>query len=344
MPASKVNNSPVVCVGEAMVVLTPTEDVPLADADTFVRSVGGAELNVALTLAGLGVRTAWLSRLGDDGFGHHIAATARAHGVAVDTLEFDAVRPTGLYVKAPGTASDGSRRSAMLYYREGSAASALSPTALERPEVAALLATAGVVHLSGITPGLSASAAAFCDALPGRLAPGTRLCVDLNYRPALWRDRDDAPLRRLLAAADEVLLGADEAVQMFGTAEPEALLRALPQARRILLKQEEHGVLVLCPGTAAVHVPALEVDVVEPVGAGDAFAAGYLAGRWHGLDVPAAVRLGHRCAAEALVVREDRPAALPAFQTLLAALPGPDPERPRGAESALGRMAPGAGR
>ncbi|GAA3390752.1 sugar kinase [Cryptosporangium minutisporangium] len=302
----------VVCVGEAMAVLTPADDVPLADASTFVRTIGGAELNVALTLARLGVPTAWLSRLGDDGFGQHVAAVARAAGVDVSAVEFDRTRPTGLYVKTPGTAPDGSRRSAMLYYRAGSAASALSPAYLERPEVAALLGRAGVVHVSGITAGLSDSAAAFCDALPGN----ARLSVDLNYRPALWRDRDDAPLRRLLSRADEVQLGADEATAVFGTADPDALLRALPRAARILLKREEHGVLVLEPGAPVRHVPALPVDVVEPVGAGDAFAAGYLAGQWHGLDVVDAVRLGHRCAAAALTVREDRPVTLPAWEGL----------------------------
>jgi len=310
MPRSKV-----VCVGEAMIVLTPADDVPLSAAATFVRSVGGAELNVALTLARLGVPTAWLSRLGDDGFGRHVADVARSAGVDIAALEIDGARPTGLYVKAPGTAPDGSRRSAMLYYRDGSAASALSPADLDRPGVASLLADAGVVHVSGITPGLSDSAAAFCDALPDALAPSTRLSVDLNYRPALWRHRDDAPLRRLLTRADEVLLGADEAAAVLGTTDPDALLRALPGARRVLLKQEEHGVLVLSP-EGRLHVPALEVDVVEPVGAGDAFAAGYLAGRWYELDVRSAVVLGHRCAAAALVVREDRPVTLPAWEDL----------------------------
>lgn len=315
MPGSKVSAPQIVCVGEAMVVLTPADDVPLSHAERFVRSVGGAELNVALTLAGLGVPAAWLSRLGDDGFGRHVAAVARDAGIDLTAVTFDAGRPTGLYVKEPGTAPDGSRRSAMLYYRDGSAASALSKADLRRPAVAAVLAGARVVHVSGITPGLSDSAAAFCDALPDALGPSTRLTVDLNYRPALWRDRDVAPLHRLLASAEEVLLGADEAVSVFGTAEPDALLRALPRARRVLLKQEEHGVLVLSRD-GRLHVPALDVDVVEPVGAGDAFAAGYLAGRWYGLDVRPAVVLGHRCAAAALAVREDRPVTLPDWKDL----------------------------
>ena len=293
--------------------LTPTEDVPLAEAATFTRTVGGAELNVALTLARLGVPTAWLSRLGDDGFGEHVLAVARAHGVDTAGVEIDAQRPTGLYVKAPARAADGSRRSRMHYYRNGSAASALTPGFLRHGAVAERLRTADVVHVSGITPGLSDGAAAFCTALAAAVHAGpARLCVDLNHRPLLWAGRSDAPLRDLLHAADDVLLGADEARVVFGTDDPLRLAGLLPRARRILLKDEERGVVVVVGGEVAHHVPVQPVEVVEPVGAGDAFAAGYLAGTVRGLDVVAAVDLGHRCAAPALVVREDRPVDLPA--------------------------------
>lgn len=295
-----------------MVVLTPAHDVPLADADTFVRSVGGAELNVALTLGRLGVDVAWLSRLGDDGFGDHVLDLARENSVDVGAVERDPHRPTGLYVKAPGTAPDGSRRSRMHYYRNGSAASALTPGFLDGDVVTGLLAAAGTVHVSGITAGLSDSAARFCAELTRRVrGTGAVLSVDLNHRPALWRDRDDTPLRDLARAADDLLLGADEARAVFGTDDPADLRALFPGARRVLLKQEEHGVLVLEPGTPDRHVPALAVDVVEPVGAGDAFAAGYLAGLVRELPVDDAVRLGHRCAAAALVVRGDRPEHVP---------------------------------
>ena len=295
-----------------MFVLTPARDVPLADADLFVRTVGGAELNVALTLARLDVDVSWLSRLGDDGFGEHVLALAGEVGVDVTAVELDPHRPTGLYVKVPGTAPDGSRRSRMHYYRSGSAASALSPEFLDRPGVASLLAAADTVHVSGITAGLSASAAAFCAELRDRLRDTpTSLSVDLNHRPVLWRGRSEEPLRRLAAAADEVLLGAEEARAVYGSDDPAALRAALPDARRILLKQEERGVLVLEPGNPDRHVPAPAVDVVEPVGAGDAFAAGYLAGRAHGLPVDDSVAVGHRCAAAALVTRGDRPAVVP---------------------------------
>ncbi|WP_432514531.1 sugar kinase [Kineococcus sp. SYSU DK001] len=302
----------VTCFGEAMAVLTPVGEVPLAHADRFTRTAGGAEFNVALTLARFGVPTAWVSRLGDDGFGEHVLDVARGHGVDVSGVEVDPDRPTGLYVKAPGTAADGSRRSRMHYYRNGSAASAMTPELLTAPAVAALLTGSRTVHVSGITPGLSASAGRTCDALADLLRPrDTVLSVDLNHRPALWRDLDDGPLHRLLDAADEVLLGEDEAVRVLGTGTAAGVRAALPRARRILLKAEERGVLVLEPGRPDLHVPALRVDVVEPVGAGDAFAAGYLAGRHTGLPVPDAVLLGHRCAAATLVVRGDQPEHLP---------------------------------
>ncbi|GAA0306716.1 PfkB family carbohydrate kinase [Kineococcus aurantiacus] len=313
-PTETTTPSRVVCVGEALVVLTPTDDVPLAEAATFTRSVGGAELNVALTLGHLGIDVAWVSRLGDDGFGEHVRALAGSAGVDVSAVATDPDRPTGLYVKVPGTAADGTRRSRMHYYRSGSAASALSPEFLDEPAVAGVLASAGTVHVSGITPGLSDSAARFCAELARRTrAAGATLSVDLNHRPVLWRGRDDAPLRALAEAADELLLGADEARAVFGTDDPARLRARFGHARRVLLKQEEHGVLVLEPGEPDRHVPALDVDVVEPVGAGDAFAAGYLAARSRGADPDDAVRFGHRCAAAALVVRGDRPAHVPAL-------------------------------
>ena len=81
----------------------------------------------------------------------------------------------------------------------------------------------------------------------------------------------------------------------------------------ISLSQRSHGVLVLEPGAPDRHVPALDVEVVEPVGAGDAFAAGYLAARQRDLAVDDAVAFGHRCAAAALVVRADRPLDVPAL-------------------------------
>ncbi|HZO67592.1 MAG TPA: sugar kinase [Kribbellaceae bacterium] len=292
-----------VCVGEGMVVLTPQTSAPLQDVELFRRSVGGAECNVAGGLAALGVRSAWLSRLGADPFGAEVRRVLEARGVDTGAVELDPGRPTGLYVKD-------TEAGRMHYYRTGSAASALGPAYLDRPEVVRRLASADLVHTTGITPALSASTAALLE----RLAAERRcpLSVDLNWRPALWRDRDTAPLYALLRAADVVFLGADEAEAFAGTADPAALrANLLKPSATLVLKAGAGAVLAIPPGEAPVEVPALTVDVVEPVGAGDAFAAGYLAATLHGLPVPRRLRLGHLCAASVLAVPDDHAAPPP---------------------------------
>lgn len=285
-----------VCLGEGMVVLTPDVPGPLAGVEMFRRSVGGAECNVAGGLAALGVRTAWLSRLGADPFGDYVRRELAGRGIDVGAVEADPHRPTGLYVK-----DTEARR--MHYYRTGSAASALEPSYLDRPEVAQRLATADLVHTTGITAALSDGSAA----LLKRLAKDSRctLSVDLNWRPALWRDRDTGPLRDLLAEADVVLMGADEAEVFAGTSDPAELRALLKPSATLVLKSDAHAALALPPDEPPVEVPALTVDVVEPVGAGDAFAAGYLAGTLNGLSMNQRLRLGHLAAAHVLAVTED---------------------------------------
>ncbi len=286
-----------VCVGEGMVVLAPDTSAPLQDVELFRRSVGGAECNVAGGLAALGIRSTWMSRLGADPFGARVRRVLEARGVDTGAVELDPARPTGLYVKDTAAGR-------MHYYRTGSAASALGPEYLDRPEVVRRLAGADLVHTTGITPALSGT----CAALLERLAAerGCPLSVDLNWRPALWRDRDTAPLRHLLRAADVVFLGADEAEAFAGTSDPDKLRKELLQpSATLVLKDGAAAVRAYAPAETAVEVPALTVDVVEPVGAGDAFAAGYLAGMLYGLPAEQRLRLGHLCAATVLAVPED---------------------------------------
>ncbi len=164
-----------VCLGEAMIMLAPetvaltTEaqttgtlaaSVPLEDVETFRRSVGGAECNVAGGLAALGIPTSWISRLGTDGFGRHVLRDLADRGVEVGGVEDDPHRPTGLYVKH---SLNGQTR--MHYYRSGSAAAAMDPAFLDRPAVRDRLVAAELVHTSGITAALSTTAADLLDQL-----------------------------------------------------------------------------------------------------------------------------------------------------------------------------------
>ncbi|MEU4607782.1 sugar kinase [Kribbella sp. NPDC023972] len=304
-----------VCLGEAMIMFAGDTGGPLEDVETFRRSVGGAECNVAGGLAALGVVTSWISRLGDDGFGRHVLRDLRQRGVEIGGVEEDPDRPTGLYVKH---SMDG--RSRMHYYRSGSAASAMDPAFLDRPAVRERLAGAELVHTTGITAAISETAADMLERLATlREGFGFKLSVDLNWRPALWRGKDPEPLWRLLRAADVVLIGADEAQVFAGTNDPTELRKLLGPRSTLVMKNDAHTALVLEPDGRCTEVPALTVEVVEPVGAGDAFAAGFLAGTLQGLPMEQRLRLGHLAAAAVLAVPEDHAAPLDVAvrQTLL---------------------------
>jgi 2-dehydro-3-deoxygluconokinase len=290
-----------VCLGEAMIMLAAETGAPLEDVETFRRSVGGAECNVAGGLAALGIPTGWISRVGADGFGRHVLRDLENRGVEVGGVEGDPIRPTGLYVKHTING-----RTRMHYYRSGSAAAAMDADFLDRPAVRNRLVGAELVHTTGITAAISTTAAELLDRLAAlRDTLGFTLSVDLNWRPALWRDADTASLWRLLRAADVVLIGADEATVFAGTSDPAELRELFGPRATIVVKSDAHVALALEPGGRRTEVPALTVDVVEPVGAGDAFAAGYLAGTLQGLPMEQRLRLGHLSAAAVLAVPDD---------------------------------------
>jgi len=305
-----------------MAMLTPGGSGGLETTDTLHLGVGGAESNVALGLAAMGLETAWISRLGDDGFGRRILGELERHRVRTDGVQLDPGRPTGLYVKVPGEAGAGS---SMLYYRSGSAASAMDPALLEDPAVAGLLAAADLIHLSGITAALSDSCRELLLTLLSRPREGQLISFDVNWRPALWEGRDSSVLLRLANLADIVLMGKDEALLAFGTQDEQELRALLPDPGVLVLKNEAISAIALGHDGERWEVPALSVEVVEPVGAGDSFAAGYLSGVVSGLEQPLSLRRGHVAAACTLTVHGDR-GPLPDDEDLNRILRCPDSE------------------
>lgn len=310
----------VLCLGEGLGVLHPERPGGLADTGLLRCSVGGAEANVAGALAALGVSSAWVSRLGRDPFGDLVEHDLRARGVRV-LAERDPHRPTGIYLKDSG--AGGSR---VFYYRSGSAASAMDGRLLDEPAVADVLGGCELVHTSGITAGIVAEDSDLLTRLVAeRDRHGFVLSVDLNWRPAVWRHRSSLdPLLELLRAADVVLLGADEAEQALGTAEPERLRELVGPRPRLVVKADSHATTEIEPGGSSTQVPALRVEVVEPVGAGDGFAAGYLAGLLGGEDAVRRLRLGHLVAATVLAEPGDQASHPPDERTRAALLGAPD--------------------
>ncbi len=285
----------VACLGETMVAFTST-----GDGGSFRASVAGAESNVAMALARIGRRAQWLSRLGEDPLGTLIEDTVRGAGVEVD-VTLDPDRSTGVLVRHRG-----GTRPVTTYHRTGSAAAALGPGD------AARIGSPAWLHLTGITPALSPSA----DDLITRLfGTAQRISFDVNLRTALWPDRGTASRRlgELSRRADLVFVGDDEAEALFGTAEPRRLADQLAVdgwEGELVVKQGSMGATTVVGGVET-FVPALDVPVVDVTGAGDAFAAGYLAAELSSWPIADRLRLGHWLASQVVSVGEDH---LPPFE------------------------------
>ena len=281
-----------VCIGETMVSFVATDE-----PDRYRAIVAGAESNVAMDMARLGQRTSWVSRVGDDPFGHRVVEWVASAGVDVSVL-WDPEHPTGLMIKHPA----GSEKVSS-YYRGDSAARSLQPGDLQRAPKARW------VHVTGITPALSASAADLVRAVvTGYFGPGTRVSFDVNVRQSLWPDARTASeaLLPLAQGADLVFIGDDEAEYLFGTGSAAAI------ADLILRRADQTLVVKRGPGDASAitledetRVPALPTKALDVTGAGDAFAAGYLAASCLDWPVVARLRLGHALASRVVASTDD---------------------------------------
>lgn len=295
-----------VCVGEGLISLVAASAGPLEDCRSFHRSLAGAEWNTAIALSSAGIRTAVVSRVGDDGFGRFLLTELRRHAVDASAVEVDPDAPTGLYVKELVPRADGAVDGRMHYYRAGSAASAMSPETLAAPAAAALLDSAALVHTSGITPALSPSARAAQDTLFDARPAGRLLSFDLSWRPALWRGRE-AEGRAVLTAfaerADIVFCTRHDAEAVFGTSAPAALRDLLPGPRRLVITDGQGAVAY--DGSERAESDAPAAPLVEAIGAADAFAAGFLAGILTGLSLTGSLARAQRIALRALTSTRD---------------------------------------
>lgn len=290
-----------IALGETMALLTPHDATRLADADDLRLTIGGAESNVAAHVAALGPTAAWVSALGGDVLGHRVHRTVTGQGVDTRWVSFDPDAPTGVYFKDPGHG--------VHYYRAGSAASRMGPASVAHVPFEG----AAIVHVSGITPALSPSCAAMIDAVIDRVTGAGRgqLSFDANHRAALWDASVAGPALLMLAnRSDIVFVGLDEAETLWGCRTPEEVRALVMGPAHLIVKDGEVGATEFT-AAATVFAPAIPTEIVEPVGAGDAFAAGWLAAKLAGAGSEERLRAGHRRAHLVLQSTEDVPAAAP---------------------------------
>jgi 2-dehydro-3-deoxygluconokinase len=292
-----------VTLGEAMVLLAAEDPGPLEQALHFTKRTAGAETNVAVGLARLGLRVGWQSRLGGDSMGRFLLAEFAREGIDVSHVVCQAAQRTGFMFK--GRRDDGGDP-AIEYHRSGSAASQLRPEDLD----AAWLASARHLHVTGVFPALNTNTlAATRQAIAVMRAAGRTVSFDPNLRPALW---PSAALMRetlndLASRCDWVLPGLDEGRQLTGQSTPERIAAFYRErgATLVVVKLGAEGAWYHgLEGRGAV--PAVPVpQVVDTVGAGDGFAVGLISALLEGRSTLQALRRAAWIGARAVQVRGD---------------------------------------
>ena len=255
--------------------------------------VRGAESNVAIGLARLGHSVAWVSRVSVDAYGDEVLRALRSEGVDVGGVVRDE-RPTGLMLIQQRTADV----AVVEYRRSGSAASGLVAADIGWVEPPTVL------HVTGITPALSDSCrAATLNAVRRAHAGGSLVTLDVNYRNKLWsRERAQAVLRELVPYVSVVVAGEDE-VGIVTDSSPGSLLDL--GVGEVLVKRGAAGATSYTREAGVVDEPAIRVTAVDPIGAGDAFCAGWISGWLDGDDVRGRLRRGVVCGAFAVSTHGD---------------------------------------
>ncbi|MBC7093614.1 sugar kinase [Candidatus Bipolaricaulota bacterium] len=275
-----------VTFGETMIRLSPPSFRRLEQTDILEVNVGGAELNVAVTAQRLGLKTAYITRLTQNALGRMIANKAREHGVDTSHIVWTDADRVGLYFVEFGASP---RASSVLYDRRDSAMARIRPGEVDWDRV---FQDARAFHTSGITPALSPTAAeATQEAVRKAKEAGLLVSVDLNYRARLWREEEARRVMTDLVRQADILITTEEDTErVFGIKEPsydkvaERLSREFDLAAVAITVRETPSVwrntwtAIAYAKGKLIRGPVYDIEIVDRVGAGDAFAGGFLFG------------------------------------------------------------------
>ena len=277
--------------GEPMALLIADTTGPLEEVEHFTRAMSGAEVNVSIGLSRLGHPVEYLTRLGDDPFGHYIANALKKNEIGTSLVTYDDVYRTGIQLK--NRVTDGSDPYAP-YYRKGSAASHITISEIDAID----LTDVELVHVTGIPPALSQSARKATFRLMDRAKEaGIFITFDPNLRPVLWEDEETmcTVLNQLAAKADVVLPGIGECKILAGTVDKKEAADFYQKlgVKTVIIKDGSKGAYVQT-ADENYDVAGYKVEkVVDTVGAGDGFAVGVLSGILEGLDLKDSVKRGN---------------------------------------------------
>lgn len=289
----------VLTIGETMALIRSENSLDENGA-RLTLGIGGSESNVAIGLSRLGQSCRWVTSLGADPLGDLVASTVTQEGVVVRANRV-ADAPTGLMLRGPhsGTQRD------VLYFRTGSAASTLAPSIVEDADWIGVQ----ILHLTGITAALSASSRHLVTrTLAEAQTRGVTTSFDVNHRERLWSKEEARRFFTGIIGNVDVVFGDAEELALLVPEElsPESVIDTVLTLgpREVVLRDGDRGARAIT-ATEDVSLPALPVDVVDTVGAGDAFVAGYLSAVLDGEPVEARVQRGVLCGGLACTAEGD---------------------------------------
>lgn len=279
----------VITIGDGMITLNPVMKGPLRFNHQFERGVGGAELNVAIGCARLGLKTGWISRLGNDPFGQHILHFARGENIDVSQIELVDHCPTSFNVKEIRENGDNST----FYYRNPSPLFSMTPEDIDEQYIK----KAQLLHVTGVFPAVGGQNVAILHKVV-ELAKkhGVPISFDPNIRLKLWSaEQAREALLPILSSVDLFLTGLDEAELLLGTSNISEIIEKSKEygMSHIAIKLGDQGSVGYYNGTIIESAPVKPLQVVDTVGAGDGFDAGMIYGFLHGWDAEKTFRFAN---------------------------------------------------
>ncbi|UJL45570.1 sugar kinase [Virgibacillus sp. NKC19-16] len=267
----------VITIGEAMIAFNPGSTGPMKFVNAFEKKIGGAELNLAIGCARLGLKAGYISRLGNDEFGKYIKNFARGEGIDVSKVEFVDGYPTSLNFKE--IMEDGNVRT--FYYRDKSPTLTLTPESLDEE----YFQQAKILHITGIYPAIdSANIAVFDRAIELAKKYGLKISFDPNIRLRMWsKEKAREVLSRILPHVDILLAGDEEMDIIIGEKDPKTIIEKAKELgiSFVAVKQGDKGSVGYQNDEIIESPPIKASKVVDTVGAGDGFNAGIIYGILH---------------------------------------------------------------
>lgn len=305
----------VITIGDAMVAMCPKEKGPILFCNTFERKIGGAELNVAIGCARLGLKSGWISRLGQDDFGKHILKTVRGEGIDTSQIELVEGYQTSVYFRE--VMANGDSRS--FYYREKSPTSTMTAESLDEN----YFRNSKVLHITGVFPSINDNNKEIL-LKAVELAKKNNLLIsfDPNIRLKMWtKSQAREFINKFLSEVDILLVGDEEISILIDEEDKNEAIKKFHDMGidKVVVKRGAKGAIG-SDGSNIYDVAAIKPKaLIDTVGAGDGFAAGFLSAYLKGDSFEESIEFANAVGSLVVGIEGDNE-GLPYYEDVLAHL------------------------